>query len=245
MLLAEKPRGRDGEPFPAEGMSGGEIEVLGYRGMKEYELAFDGFAVDVDEDVLVLFLTSHGSAEHKFSLDLYPFRFKQIDPATLQGESVAGGPAVLESAPWSRIIDEDQSFALKLDAPATKTTTTEEPAPKLEGLTVIYRQAPSLNSPLHYGGRLIFSSGEVVFSSLDVLQRVGDVRRHRVGASHADDVDVLRALEHGLSVRVVEVDLRGRSSVTIDNATSTGDQSASTSATTTTGLASSMRRRWT
>ena len=43
MLLAEKPRGTDAEPFPAEGMSGGEIEVLGYRGMKEYEIAFDGF----------------------------------------------------------------------------------------------------------------------------------------------------------------------------------------------------------
>ena len=26
-------------------MSGGEIEVLGYRGMKEYEIAFDGFEV--------------------------------------------------------------------------------------------------------------------------------------------------------------------------------------------------------
>lgn len=45
MLLAEKPRGRDGDPFPAEGMSGGEIEVLGYRGMKEYEIGFDGFKV--------------------------------------------------------------------------------------------------------------------------------------------------------------------------------------------------------
>ena len=32
MLLAEKPRGDDANPFPAEGMSGGEIEVLGYRG---------------------------------------------------------------------------------------------------------------------------------------------------------------------------------------------------------------------
>ena len=40
--------------------------------------------MDVEEDVLVLFLTSHGSAEHKFSLDLYPFRFKQIDPGTLR-----------------------------------------------------------------------------------------------------------------------------------------------------------------
>ncbi len=45
MFLAPKPRGTDTEPFPAEGMSGGEIEVLGYRGMKEYEISFDGFAV--------------------------------------------------------------------------------------------------------------------------------------------------------------------------------------------------------
>ncbi len=45
MLLAEKPRGTAGDPFPAEGMTGGEIAVLGYRGMKEYELGFDGFRV--------------------------------------------------------------------------------------------------------------------------------------------------------------------------------------------------------
>ena len=45
MLLAEKPRGTEDDPFPAPGMSGGEIEVLGYRGMKEYELGFDGFDV--------------------------------------------------------------------------------------------------------------------------------------------------------------------------------------------------------
>ncbi len=45
MFLAEKPRGSAVTPFPAPGMSGGEIEVLGYRGMKEYEIAFDGFAV--------------------------------------------------------------------------------------------------------------------------------------------------------------------------------------------------------
>jgi (2S)-methylsuccinyl-CoA dehydrogenase len=45
MFLAEKPRGTDADPFPAEGMSGGEIEVLGYRGMKEYEIAFDGFSI--------------------------------------------------------------------------------------------------------------------------------------------------------------------------------------------------------
>ncbi len=45
MFIAEKPRGTDAEPFPAPGMSGGEIEVLGYRGMKEYEIGFDGFEV--------------------------------------------------------------------------------------------------------------------------------------------------------------------------------------------------------
>jgi (2S)-methylsuccinyl-CoA dehydrogenase len=45
MLLAEKPHMQPGNDFPAEGMSGGEIEVIGYRGMKEYELGFDGFRV--------------------------------------------------------------------------------------------------------------------------------------------------------------------------------------------------------
>ncbi|MGX5776706.1 acyl-CoA dehydrogenase family protein [Methylorubrum zatmanii] len=45
MLIAEKPRGTDENPFPVNGLSGGEIEVLGYRGMKEYELSFEGFEV--------------------------------------------------------------------------------------------------------------------------------------------------------------------------------------------------------
>ncbi len=45
MFLAEKTPGTDAEPFPTAGMTGGEIEVLGYRGMKEYELAFDGFKI--------------------------------------------------------------------------------------------------------------------------------------------------------------------------------------------------------
>jgi len=48
MFIAEKPRGSDADPFPAPGMTGGEIPVLGYRGMKEYELAFDGFEVSAD-----------------------------------------------------------------------------------------------------------------------------------------------------------------------------------------------------
>ena len=45
MLLAPKQRGDDAKPFPTPGMSGGEIEVIGYRGMKEYEIGFDGFKV--------------------------------------------------------------------------------------------------------------------------------------------------------------------------------------------------------
>ena len=48
MLLAEKPRGTDEDPFPAPGMSGGEIEVLGYRGMKEFDISFDGFEVKAE-----------------------------------------------------------------------------------------------------------------------------------------------------------------------------------------------------
>ncbi len=48
MLLVPKPRGSEADPFPAEGMSGSEIEVLGYRGMREYVLAFDAMAAPAD-----------------------------------------------------------------------------------------------------------------------------------------------------------------------------------------------------
>ncbi len=48
MFLAEKQRGTEDNPFPTDGMTGGEIEVLGYRGMKEFELGFDGFEVKAE-----------------------------------------------------------------------------------------------------------------------------------------------------------------------------------------------------
>jgi (2S)-methylsuccinyl-CoA dehydrogenase len=48
MLLAEKPRGTDDNPFPVAGLRGTEIEVLGYRGLKEFEIAFDGFFVKAE-----------------------------------------------------------------------------------------------------------------------------------------------------------------------------------------------------
>jgi (2S)-methylsuccinyl-CoA dehydrogenase len=47
MLLAPKPRGTDEDAFPAPGMTGTEIRVLGYRGMKEYEIGFEDFRVPV------------------------------------------------------------------------------------------------------------------------------------------------------------------------------------------------------
>ena len=48
MFLVEKPRGNCENPFPMEGMSGSEIEVLGYRGMKEYEIALSDIKVSKD-----------------------------------------------------------------------------------------------------------------------------------------------------------------------------------------------------
>ncbi|MEK9905433.1 MAG: acyl-CoA dehydrogenase family protein [Rhodospirillales bacterium] len=46
MFIAPKTRGTDADPFPNDGITGGEIKVLGYRGMKEYEIGFDGFEID-------------------------------------------------------------------------------------------------------------------------------------------------------------------------------------------------------
>lgn len=48
MFLAKKTPGTDADPFPTPGMTGTEIEVLGYRGMKEYELSFDNFNVKAE-----------------------------------------------------------------------------------------------------------------------------------------------------------------------------------------------------
>ena len=46
MFLAPKTPGIDNEAFPDNGIKGGEIEVLGYRGMNEYEVSFDDFRVN-------------------------------------------------------------------------------------------------------------------------------------------------------------------------------------------------------
>ena len=46
MFLAPKSPGNDTSDFPDKGIKGGEIEVLGYRGMKEYEISFDNFRIN-------------------------------------------------------------------------------------------------------------------------------------------------------------------------------------------------------
>lgn len=58
MLLAAKTRGSEETPFPDEGLHGSEIPVLGYRGMKEYALSFDGF--EVADDGLLGGAEGHG-----------------------------------------------------------------------------------------------------------------------------------------------------------------------------------------
>ncbi len=48
MLLVPKPRGTSDDGFPAPGMTGSEIEVPGYRGMREYALQFDAMTAPAD-----------------------------------------------------------------------------------------------------------------------------------------------------------------------------------------------------
>lgn len=47
MFLVDKSRSSTTEEFPDPGLSGSEIDVLAYRGMKEYNLAFDHYEVPV------------------------------------------------------------------------------------------------------------------------------------------------------------------------------------------------------
>ncbi len=48
MFIVEKTPGTEEYPFPDDGIDGTEIEVLGYRGMKEYEIGFSGFRLKAD-----------------------------------------------------------------------------------------------------------------------------------------------------------------------------------------------------
>ena len=48
MFLVPKTRGTEAVPFPDDGLAGSDIAVLGYRGMREYDLVFDDFRLDPD-----------------------------------------------------------------------------------------------------------------------------------------------------------------------------------------------------
>ena len=47
--------------------------------------------MDREEDILVLFLTSHGSQDHKFSIELSPFEMKALTPASIRESLDASG----------------------------------------------------------------------------------------------------------------------------------------------------------
>ena len=88
MFLAEKPRGTVADPFPAIGMTGGEIGVIGYRGMKEYEIAFDGFEV-ADNNLL------GGQTGQGFSQLMATFESARIQTAA---RAIGVGQAALDVA---------------------------------------------------------------------------------------------------------------------------------------------------
>jgi (2S)-methylsuccinyl-CoA dehydrogenase len=117
MLLAQKPRGSDANPFPAEGMRGSEIEVLGYRGMKEYEIAFDGFFVPDDallggqtgqgfKQLMQTFESARiqtaaravGVAQNAFELGL-----AYAQQRTQFGEAIIGFPRVADKLAWMAV----------------------------------------------------------------------------------------------------------------------------------------------
>lgn len=50
----------------------------------EQTLSQVGKVMNRDEDILFLFLTSHGSRQHRFQLDFWPMRFNRLDPQRLR-----------------------------------------------------------------------------------------------------------------------------------------------------------------
>jgi hypothetical protein len=60
--------------------------------------------MDKDEDLLFLFLTSHGSQTHRFSLDLWPLQLQELEPARLRAlldESGIRNRVIIVSACYS------------------------------------------------------------------------------------------------------------------------------------------------
>ena len=103
MFLAEKPRGDDTTPFPAAGMSGGEIKVLGYRGMKEYEIGFDGFEVPA-ENLL------GGKEGQGFKQLMATFESARIQTAARAVGKANGANPIAIIVPCHRVIGSDGSL---------------------------------------------------------------------------------------------------------------------------------------
>lgn len=71
LVLANNPATVDSLPMASVTALARSLEVFGQR-------------MNADEDVLVVFLTSHGSEEHRFDLSLWPFRFDELTPEVLR-----------------------------------------------------------------------------------------------------------------------------------------------------------------
>lgn len=122
MFLAEKVPGTDADPFPTPGMTGGEIEVLGYRGMKEYEIGFDGFRVKAEnllggvegqgfKQLMQTFESARiqtaaraiGVAQNALEVGMqYAEERKQFGKALIEFPRVAGKLAMMRSRSWWR-----------------------------------------------------------------------------------------------------------------------------------------------
>ena len=83
-----------------------------------------GQVMNKEEDVLFLFLTSHGSEKHHFTLDLWPIQFKQLDPTQLRkllDESGIKHRVVVVSACYSggfiNALKDDNTLVISASAP--------------------------------------------------------------------------------------------------------------------------------
>ncbi len=95
-------------------------------GINALQATLDGVgrAMDKEKDILFLFLTSHGGRDHKFSLDMWPWRFGDLDPKRLRGLIDASGikwKVVLVSACYSG------GFVEALKSPTTLVITASAP----------------------------------------------------------------------------------------------------------------------
>ena len=78
LVLVNNPATVDSLPIASVTALARSLKVFGQR-------------MNADEDVLVVFLTSHGSEEHRFDLSLWPFSFDELTPEVLRSQLDAAG----------------------------------------------------------------------------------------------------------------------------------------------------------